>query len=212
MHKLLPLLALIVTASISAGRPAAAEGRFAGPLPGPFATDVAGPDATIVFVAGMGGGTTSGGMGGGGTSGGMGGGGTTGGMGSGGTTGGMGGSGATGGGIGGGTTGGGMFGTPAPSFGTNGSSDWPGNSAQSSYYTYQCATPARSMLPCRASLASLELASRRCALLLRRRAEPGSDQVEGGTGLGGARRVTDPTREPCPWVGSRNSARFRPGS
>jgi len=150
MHKLLPLLALIVTASISAGRPAAAEGRFAGPLPGPFATDVAGPDATVVFVAGMGGGTTSGGMrggttggmGGGGTSGGMGGGGTTGGMGSGGTTGGMGGSGATGGGMGGGTTGGGMFGTPAPSFGTNGSSDWPGNSAQSSYYTYQCATPA----------------------------------------------------------------------
>jgi hypothetical protein len=114
MHKLLPLLALIVTASISAGRPAAAEGRFAGPLPGPFATDVAGPDATVVFVAGMGGGTTSGGM-------------------RGGTTGGMGGSGATG---------GGMFGTPAPSFGANGSSDWPGNSAQSSYYTYQCATPA----------------------------------------------------------------------
>ena len=123
MHKLLPLLALIVTASISAGRPAAAEGRFAGPLPGPFATDVAGPDATVVFVAGMGGGTTSGGMRGG----------TTGGMGGGGTTGGMG---------GGGTTGGGVFGTPAPSFGTNGSSDWPGNSAQSSYYTYQCATPA----------------------------------------------------------------------
>ena len=114
MHKLLPLLALIVTASISAGRPAAAEGRFAGPLPGPFATDVAGPDATVVFVAGMGGGTTSGGM-------------------RGGPTGGMG---------GGGTTGGGVFGTPAPSFGTNGSSDWPGNSAQSSYYTYQCATPA----------------------------------------------------------------------
>jgi len=101
MHKLLPLLALIVTASISAGRPAAAEGRFAGPLSGPFATDVAGPDATVVFVAGMGGGTTSGGM-------------------RGGPTGGMG---------GGGTTGGGVFGTPAPSFGTNGSSDWPGNSA-----------------------------------------------------------------------------------
>ena len=123
MHKLLPLLALIVTASISAGRPAAAEGRFAGPLSGPFATDVAGPDATVVFVAGMGGGTTSGGM-------------------RGGTTGGMGGSGATGGGMGGGTTGVGMFGTPAPSFGTNGSSDWPGNSAQPSYYTYQCATAA----------------------------------------------------------------------
>jgi len=132
MHKLLPLLALIVTASISAGRPAAAEGRFAGPLPGPFATDVAGPDATVVFVAGMGGGTTSGGMRGG-TTGGMGGGGTTGGTGGGGTTGGMG---------GGGTTGGGVFGTPAPSFGTNGSSDWPGNSAQPSYYTYQCATAA----------------------------------------------------------------------
>ena len=146
MHKLLPLLALIVTASISAGRPAAAEGRFAGPLSGPFATDVAGPDATVGFVAGMGGGTTSGGMRGG----------TTGGMGCGGTTGGMG---------GGGTTGGGVFGTPAPSFGTNGSSDWPGNSAQSSYYTYQCATPAGACsLVAPASLRSSSLrAGARCS-------------------------------------------------
>src|SRR6516162_8694971 len=84
--------------------------------------------------------------------------------------------------------------------------------ARSPLITPTSAPPRPGMLLCGASLASLELASRRCALLLRRRAEPGSDQVEGGTGLGGARRVTDPTREPCPWVGSRNSARFRPGS
>jgi len=63
MHKLLPLLALIVTASISVGRPAVAESRFTGPLPSPLATDVAGPDATVVLVGGMGGGT-GGGMGG----------------------------------------------------------------------------------------------------------------------------------------------------
>jgi hypothetical protein len=104
MLKLLPLLALIVTASISVGRPAVAESRFAGALLSPFATDVAGPDAAVVLVAGKGGGT--------------GGGAATGGMGGGATTGGMGGG------------GGGMTG------------DWPGNSAQPSYYTYQCATSA----------------------------------------------------------------------
>ena len=50
---------------------------------------------------------------------------------------------ATTGGMGGGaTTGGGMFNGPASNFGTNGSSDWPGNNARPSYYTYQCATPA----------------------------------------------------------------------
>src|SRR6516225_8091352 len=63
MHKLLPLLGLIVTASIWVGRPAVAESRFTGPLPSPLATDVAGPDATVVLVGGMGGGT-GGGMGG----------------------------------------------------------------------------------------------------------------------------------------------------
>jgi hypothetical protein len=122
-----------------------------------LATDVPGPRAAVVLIAGMGGGATGGGMRGGatggtggrsttgGTTGGMGGGGTTGGMGAGGTTGGMGGGGTAGGmgggGMGGGgTTGGGVFGTPGPSFGTN--SNWPGNSAQSSYYTYQCATTA----------------------------------------------------------------------
>jgi hypothetical protein len=89
---------------------------------------------------GMGGGaTTGGGMGGGTTGGGMGGGATTGGNTGGSTGGGMGGS--TGGGMG-GSTGGGTGGSPAPSFGANNSSDWPGNSAQSSYYTYQCTTPA----------------------------------------------------------------------
>jgi hypothetical protein len=104
MHKLLPLLALIVTASISVGRPAVAESRFAGPLPSPLATDVADPDGAVVLVGGMGGGGTTGGMGGGAMTGGMGGG-TTGGMGGGGTTGGMGGGAVTGG-MGGGTTGG----------------------------------------------------------------------------------------------------------
>jgi hypothetical protein len=69
MLKLLPLLLLIVTASISVGRPAVAESRFAGALLSPFATDVAGPDAAVVLVAGKGGGTgggaATGGMGGG---------------------------------------------------------------------------------------------------------------------------------------------------
>src|SRR6516165_3630641 len=103
MHKLLPLLGLVATASIWVGRPAVAESRFTGPLPSPLATDVAGPDATVVLVGGMGGGT-GGGMGGM-TGGGMGGmtGGGMGGM----TGGGMGG--MTGGGMG-GTTGGGMGG------------------------------------------------------------------------------------------------------
>jgi hypothetical protein len=155
MHKLLPLLPLIVTTSISVGRPAAAEWRLAGPLSDRFATDM-GTDATFVLVGGKGGGMsgggTTGGMGGGTTTGGMGGSTTTGGMESGTTTGGMGGSTTTGGmggtattgGMGGGTTSGGMGGAmsnnPAPGFGTNnsGSSD---NNAQPSYYTYQCAIP-----------------------------------------------------------------------
>ena len=95
MHKLLPLLSLIVTASISVGRPATAESRFAGPLPNPLATDVAGPDAVVVLVGGMGGGMI----------------------------------------------GGGMPNNPAPSLGTNSGSGSPANSAQPSYYTYQCAIP-----------------------------------------------------------------------
>jgi len=143
MHKLLPLLALIVTASISVGRPAVAESRFTGPLPSPFTTDVAGPDATVVLVGGMGGGT-GGGMGGM-TGGGMGG---MGGM----TGGGMGGMGGmTGGGMGGmgGMTGRGMGGGIG---GTNGYSNVPsgggdpygrsettGDGAQSPQY-YHCIT------------------------------------------------------------------------
>ena len=126
--------------------PAAAELHSAGPLSRPFAIDLAGAGAAVVLVAGKGGGpgggSTLGGMGGDATTGGMGGGATTGGMGGGATTGGMGG-GATTGGMGGdATTGGGMFNGPASNFGTNGSSDWPGNNARPSYYTYQCATPA----------------------------------------------------------------------
>src|SRR6516225_7671607 len=162
MDKLLPLLALIVMASISVGPSAAGEPRFAGPPSHPFATDAAEGDAAVVLVGGMGGGATTGGMGGGATTGGMGGGATTGGMGGGATTGGMGG-GATTGGMGGGATtggmgggaatggmgsgaptggmfGGGMFNNPPPSFGTNSGSGWPGDNAQPSYYTYQCVT------------------------------------------------------------------------
>ena len=144
MDKLLPLLALIVTASISVGPSAAGESRFAGPPSHPFATDAAEGDAAVVLVGGMGGGATTGGMGGGATTGGMGGGATTGGMGGGAMTGGMGG-GATTGGMGSGAPtgsmfGGGMFNNPPPSFGTNSGSGWPGDSAQPSYYTYQCVT------------------------------------------------------------------------
>ena len=156
MHKLLPLLGLVATASIWVGRPAVAESRFTGPLPSPLATDVAGPDATVVLVGGMGGGTgggmggmtggmggmTGGGMGGmtgggmgGMTGGGMGGmtGGGMGGM----TGGGMGGmtgggmGGMTGGGMG-GTTGGGMGGMTGRGMGgTNGYSNVPGGGGDS---------------------------------------------------------------------------------
>ena len=156
MHKLLPLLGLILTASLPEGLPAAAAWRFAGPLPSTFVSGGSGRGAVVVLVAGkgggMGGGATTGGMGGGATTGGMGGGAMTGGMGGGAATGGMGG-GATTGGMGGGAatggmgggafggTGGGMFNDSAASFGTNNSSGWPGDSAHSSYYTYQCVTP-----------------------------------------------------------------------
>ena len=64
MHKLLPLLALIVTGLISVDQPGVAESRFAGSLPSPLATDMAAPDATVVLVGGMGG-MTGRGMGGG---------------------------------------------------------------------------------------------------------------------------------------------------
>ena len=127
MHKFVPVLALIATVPIWIDVPVAAELHSAAPLSSPFAIDVAGAGAAVVLVAGKGGGT-----GGGATTGGMGGA-TTGGMGGGATTGGMG---------GGATTGGGMFNGPASNFGTNGSSDRPGNNARPSYYTYQCATRA----------------------------------------------------------------------
>ena len=119
MHKFVPVLALIATVPIWIDVPVAAESHSAGPLSRPFAIDLAGAGAAVVLVAGKGGGT--------------GGGATTGGMSGGATTGGMGGD---------ATTGGGMFNGPASNFGTNGSSDWPGNNARPSYYTYQCATPA----------------------------------------------------------------------
>jgi hypothetical protein len=131
MDKLLPLLALIMTASISVSGPAMAEWRFAGPLSSSFVT---GPDAAVVLVAGKGSGSTGGG--------GMGG--STGGGGMGGSTGGggMGGGGSTGGGMGGsgGMTGfGGMTGAAGGSVGTTGNP--PGNSVQPAYYTYECVTP-----------------------------------------------------------------------
>jgi hypothetical protein len=181
MYKLVPVLALIATVPISIYPLVAAELYSPDHLSGPSAVGIHGPDAAVVFVAGMGGGgtgggmggvskgggntgggmgggstsgsmgsgSTGGGMGGGSTGGGMGGGSTGGGMGGGSTGGGMGG-GSTGGGMGGGTTGGGMgggntsggmFGSPAPSFGRSGSSDWPGNSVEPAYYTYECVAP-----------------------------------------------------------------------
>ena len=121
MDKLLPLLALIVTASISVNGPAMAEWRFPGALSSSFVTGL----KAVVLVAGKGGGTT-GGMGGGAATGGMGGSAATGGIGGGAATGGM---------------SGGLFNNPPPSFGTNSSGAWTGNSAQPSYYTYQCVTP-----------------------------------------------------------------------
>src|SRR6516164_2924885 len=142
MHKLLPLLALIVTGLISVDRPGVAESRFAVSLPSPLATDMAAPDATVVLVGGMGGGT--GGVMGGMTCGVMGGmtGGGMGGM----TGGGMGG--MTGGGMGGMTgrgMGGGIGGTNGysnvPSGGGDpyGRSETTGDGAQSPQY-YHCIT------------------------------------------------------------------------
>jgi hypothetical protein len=116
MYKLVPVLALIATVPISIDALVAAELHSPGRLSRPSAVGIHGPDAAVVFVAGMGGGGTGGGMGGGSTGGGMGGGSTGGGM-------------------------GGMFGSPAQSFGGSGSSASPENNAQPSYYTYQCATP-----------------------------------------------------------------------
>jgi hypothetical protein len=107
MHKLVPIVVLIATASTFCHATVAAELRFASPQDHASAIDVSGYGDAILPVAGMGGGGTGGGMtgGGGGTGAGMGGT-TSGGMG--GTTGGgMGGT--TGGGMG-GTTGGGMGG------------------------------------------------------------------------------------------------------
>jgi hypothetical protein len=105
MHKLVPIVVLIATASTFCHASIAAGLWFASPQDHASAIDVSGYGGAILPVAGMGGGGTGGGMtgGGGGTGGGMGGT-TSGGMG--GTTGGgMGG--MTGGGMG-GMTGGGM--------------------------------------------------------------------------------------------------------
>src|SRR6516164_3014651 len=99
MHKLVPIVVLIATASTFCHATVAAELRFASPEDHASAIDVSGYGGAILPVAGMGGGATGGGMagGGGGAGGGMGG--TTGG--------GMGG--MTGGGMG-NMTGGGMTG------------------------------------------------------------------------------------------------------
>src|SRR5215472_13924916 len=102
MYKLVPVLALIATLPISIDALVAAELYPPGRLSGLSAVGIHGPDAAVVFVAGMGGGGTGGGRAGGG---GGGGGSAGGGMGG----GGMGG-GSTGGGMGGGSTGGGMGG------------------------------------------------------------------------------------------------------
>jgi hypothetical protein len=106
MHKLVPIVVLIATASTFCHATVAAELRFASPQDHASAIDVSGYGGAILPVAGMGGGATGGGMtgGGGGTGGGMGG--TTGG-----SMGGM-----TGGGMG-GMPGGGMGGMPGGGMG-----------------------------------------------------------------------------------------------
>ena len=132
MHKLLPVLVFLATAS------AFSQGLLAVELP--FAADLSGAGNTLVLVGGMGGGT-GGGMGGGGGAmampGGMGGmtGGGMGGMTGGGMTGGMGG-------IGGGFGGLSGYGvTPSNNFGsTSDGADPSGGGAQSSQY-YLCVTP-----------------------------------------------------------------------
>jgi hypothetical protein len=137
MHKLLPVLVFLATAS------AFSQGSLGVELP--FAADVSGAGNNLVLVGGMGGGT-GGGMGGGGGAmampGGMGGmtGGGVGGM----TGGGMSGGGMTGGmgGIGGGFGGLSGYGvTPSNGFGsTSDGADPSGGGAQSSQY-YLCVTP-----------------------------------------------------------------------
>ena len=158
MDRLLPLLTLIVTASISVGGPAIAEWRLAGPLSSSFVTD---SDAAIVFIAGKGGGGgTTGGMSSGGSTGGMSGGGSTGGMGSGTNTGGM------GWGTGGGWGGCGDSASPVTGgFGTTSGGNPSWNNAQPAYYTYQCVTPAgQCSFTAPASLRSSSLsAGARCA-------------------------------------------------
>ncbi|MBV8506838.1 MAG: hypothetical protein JOZ11_13645 [Alphaproteobacteria bacterium] len=120
MHKLLPVLVFLATASVFY------RGSMAVELP--FAADVSGAGNAVVLVGGMGGGT-GGGMGGG-----MGGmtGGAMGGMTGGGMTGGMGG-------MSGGMSG--FGGTPSNSFGgTYGGADPSGGGAQPAQY-YLCVTP-----------------------------------------------------------------------
>jgi len=65
MYKLVPVLALIATVPISIDTLVAAELYSPGRLSGLSAVAIHGPDAAVVFVAGMGGGGTGGGMGGG---------------------------------------------------------------------------------------------------------------------------------------------------
>ena len=83
------------------------------------------------------------------------------------TGGGMGG--MSGGGMGGSMFGGGMPNNPAPSLGTSSRSGSP-----ALLLHLPMRHPGRRMLDCGAGLAPLELVSPRCAVLLFRRAEPGS--------------------------------------
>jgi hypothetical protein len=123
MHKLLPVLVFLATASVFC------QGSMAVELP--FAADVSGAGNAVVLDGGMGG-ATGGGMGGG--MGGMTGGGM-GGMTGGGMTGGMGGMGGMSGGMS------GFGGTPSNSFGsTYGGADPSGGGAQPAQY-YLCVTP-----------------------------------------------------------------------
>ena len=125
MHKWLPMLVFLATAS------AFCQGSMAVELP--FADDVSVAGNPVVLVGGMGGGT-AGGMGGGMAGGGMGGM-TGGGMTGGGMTGGMGGMGGMSGGMS------GFGGTPSNTFGsTHRGADPSGGGAQPAQY-YLCVTP-----------------------------------------------------------------------
>jgi hypothetical protein len=116
MHKRSALAALFATTQITLSFAAAAASGV-GPLSGLSGAGGPGPEGAVIFAGGMSGGGA-------------------------GMSGGAGMGGGNAGGMGGGHFGfGGPFGSPSQSFGQP-AEDQPGNGEPSSYYTYQCITPA----------------------------------------------------------------------